>query len=82
MKSIAAASLLALSLFSAVASADEATSDKSSGGTIVIYATSMEEAQKQIDSLDVGVGSTVIIYLKNPDGTTTELRGVNFAFDR
>ena len=82
MKSIAVASLLALSLFSGVVSADDAKSDGTSGETIVIYATSMEDAQKQIESLKRNIGSTVIILLTNPDGTVTELRGVNFVFDR
>ena len=78
MKSIAAASLLALSMFSGVVSADDEKSDGTSGETVVIYATSMEDAQKQIESLQRDVGSSVIIFLTNPDGTTTELRGVNF----
>lgn len=78
MKLIAAASLLSLSLFSSVVSADVATSGNTSGGTIVIYASSMEEAQRKIESLEPNGASTIIILLKNADGTTSELRGVNF----
>ena len=81
MKSIAAASLLALSLFAGVVSADDAKSNPTSDETIMIYATSVEDAQRQIQSLDAGAGSSIIVFLKNPDGTTTELRGVNFAVD-
>ena len=81
MKSIVASSLLALSLFSGVVSADDAKSDGASGKTIVIYATSIEEAQKQLEAQSE-IGSSVVILVRNPDGTITELRGVNFNFDR
>lgn len=69
MKSIAAAALLALSLLSGAVRADEGKPTE----TIVIYASTMEDAMKQVEALNRGdVGTSVIIRLTNPDGSTAQ----------
>ena len=68
MKSMLAAALFAVSLFSGSASADDAKAE-----TIVIYAVDMADAQQQIEAAQRDVGSSVIIIrLMQPDGTTID----------
>ena len=67
MKTILAAALFAAALFAGNASADDAKAE-----TIVIYAVDMADAQQQIEAAQKDVGSSVIIFLTQPGGGTTE----------
>lgn len=68
MKAILAAAALALSVFATNAVADEAPAPE----VIVIYAEDMADAQRQIESAQRDVGSSVIIYLTGEAGPGTE----------
>ena len=74
MKTIAAAAFLALSLSGAVSANTVGFDDGQPDKTIVIYATSMEDAMRQIAGLSKDADSDVVIIVKNPDGTVTEAR--------